>query len=258
MLNASMMRYIVIWILASGLLFAVPLLPLGDHAAAYYSNLIQILSAIAAAVLCLRTWQALESGDPMRLVWGLMGIGVLSWGIGQIFYTGYVLTQGGEDPPYPWFSDIGFLLMPPLIIAALGVFIRSMQVRPPVWGLVVTFLVLLGTLALSLGPFLESWREEESLAAVWVNGGYALFDPVLLATTVLSASLLSGGLLALPWWLCFGGLLLYYLSNRLFDLLSAQDLYTSGSWADLGWPLAFTLIGLAAMVTYHILALEED
>lgn len=250
--------YISFWIVLCGLLFILPILGFGEQAASYYSNLIQVLSALTTAVVCWRTSSVFERGDPMRPMWALMGMGVLSWGLGQALYAGYVIFNQGEEPPYPWFSDIGFLLIQPCIFVALIIFARALDIRPPAWGILAAVIVVLGAVFFAINASQENIQKADTLIAYLAILAYVIFDPVLLGMTVLSASLLTSGMLALPWWFCFAGLILYYLSNRSFEILTAQEQYVSGSFVDLGWPLAYMLIGVAAMITYNILHPDAD
>ncbi|KOR29037.1 hypothetical protein TI03_03325 [Achromatium sp. WMS1] len=244
--------YTGVWILLSGILFVIPVVGLGADVASYYSNAIQILATIVSTIFCIRAMKAFERGDPLRTVWGLIGIGVLSWGIGQMLYTGYIILHNGEETPYPWFSDIGFLMIQPLIIIGLGIFMKAMAVRPPIWGIISAIVVLLLSMFFAFNAIQGNLDAAETSIEYLTYVCYMIFDPILLAMTILTASLLPGGLLTRPWWFCFGGLIFYYLSNRVYDLQNAQNLYSSGSWVDLGWPFSFTLIGVAAILAYDM------
>lgn len=55
---------------------------------------------------------------------------------------------------------------------------------------------------------------------------YMLFDPILLAITVLMASSFSGGIVAQPWWNVVAGVLGYFFANQAFAYLNLIDNYT--------------------------------
>lgn len=257
MFTLSISLYLFFWLIVSGILFVIPELNLGENAASYYSNIIQIIASATTGILCWRTMFIFERNDPMRQVWLLMGAGVFSWCIGQVLYAGYIYVHNGTEPPYLWYSDIGFLLIQPFIVIALFTFARAISVPPPIWGIALSTLILIAALMISFQNdyvnLMQATYDLERLSII----AYMLFDPILVATTVLTASLLSGGQLAYPWWFCSAGLMLYYLSNLLFNLLSAEGIYVSGTWADLGWTLSFTLIGIAAMLVYNVLHHED-
>lgn len=257
MFTPAIFQYVLFWLVMSGILFIVPDLGLGIKAAADYSNILQILASISCLLLCLRTMAVFPRDDPMRLAWGLIGAGVLSWGIGQSLYAGYGIVNNGTEPPYIWFSDIGFLMTQPLITAALLIFARALATPPPLWGIITSLLVFFIAAGLAFNGAIDNLKDASSLIEKLAVLAYVLFDPMLLAVTIFSASLLTGGLLARPWWVCFSGLVLYFTSNRLFEMQSAQESYVSGSWVDLGWVLSFMLIGVASMMAYDMLQPED-
>jgi len=252
MFTLPIILYLTFWIVASGMLFVIPEFNLGENAASYYSNIIQIISSSITAVLCWRTISIFERNDPMRLVWLLMGMGVFNWCVGEILYAGYIFVHNGTETPYTWYSDIGFLLFHPFVVAGLIVFARAISVPPPVWGIALSVTTLIIALTISFNfSFVNLMQATYDLERITIVA-YMLFDPILVATTVLTASLLTGGQLAYPWWFCSIGLILYYMSNVLFNILSAQGTYVSGIWSDLGWPLSFALIGIAPMLVYNM------
>lgn len=224
----------------------------------YYSNFIQIGGALFGAVLCYRTVFIFEADDTMRKVWLFLGSGVLAWGLGAVLYFSYQLANNGAEPPYPWFSDIGYLLMVPLIVISLVIFKRALRVPAPTWGIAAGIIMFAAALGIALWSGKGNLGQADSLLAAVVQIAYMLLDPLLLGMTMYSASLLAGGLAALPWWFGLGGLVLYYIGNISFDFLLARDQYATGSIVDTTWPLAFGLIAVAAMLTYNMFkALEE-
>lgn len=258
MINLSIKLYLLLWLFISGALFIIPELSLGPNAASYYSNIIQIASSAITAILCWRTMLVFEHNDPMRLVWLLIGAGVFSWCIGEILYAGYIFIHSGAETPYPWYSDIGFLLIQPLIIIALFIFTRAIAITPPTWGIILSIIVLIIALTISIKTSYENLLQASSDVERLAEISYMLFDPILIFVTVLTASVPGSGQLAYPWWFCFVGLTMYYLSNVVFNIQTAQEIYISGTWTDLGWPLSFTLIGMSAMLVYNMLHHHED
>ena len=71
----------------------------------YAHNVIEVL----AGLLCLGgAWQARRE----QTAWLLIGIGVLAWALGNLYYT--VVLYDMESPPIPSPADAGFLLFPVL------------------------------------------------------------------------------------------------------------------------------------------------
>lgn len=250
------MLYLAFWIVMSGLLFVVPELNLGENAVSYYSNFIQIMSALVCAILCWRTMAIFERSDPMYLVWLFIGAGVFSWCVAQSMYTGYVILYDGAEPSYPWYSDIGYLAIAPLIVTGLLIFIMAISVPPPTWGIALSLTLFIISLITSIQILYPNFRAASSVIEYLAVMGYMLFDPILLTVTVLTASLMAGGQLAYPWWFCFGGLILYYLADLIYHIQINQNQYVSGGWIDLCWTLSFALIGVAAMLVYDMMNVE--
>src|SRR3954469_545711 len=104
----------------------LPGLNLGPVTGDYAHNVIEVL----AGVLCLGgAWQARRE----QSAWLLVGIGVLAWALGNLYYT--VVLYDLESPPIPSPADVGFLLFP--LLAGAGVFAlvraRTRNVPTALW-----------------------------------------------------------------------------------------------------------------------------
>ncbi len=113
-----------VWVLATLLIVVFPQLGIDPQFRLYYSNALQTLSSLISAFLCFSAMSAFPDQSPLRKVWGAIGVGVLAWGIGATIFAAYPLLNGGADTPYPYYSDIGYLLTGPFIIAGLLIFKR--------------------------------------------------------------------------------------------------------------------------------------
>jgi hypothetical protein len=248
----------VVWILICIALPVLTIVGMDSTLVAYYSNGIQIFSSLIASALCLYTMLVFKKGDPMRKIWGFLSLGLLSWGIGAIIYAAYPFFHGGRATPYPWYCDFGYLGMVPMIVTALIIFKSTVKVPVPLWGIFTATAVFLASLALSIWSSLGALEEANLLIEMAIEVAYIIFDPVLLATTVLCASLLAGGQVAKPWWYGFSGLLLYYLGNVAYDLLESEEAYFTGHWIDVSWPIAFGLVALAGLLTRNMFKLLDE
>jgi two-component system cell cycle response regulator len=65
---------------------------------------------------------ALRAGRE-RLAWLLIGGGVLAWTLGEIYYTAVLCDA--EEVPIPSPADIGYLLLPPLVLAGIVLPVRA-------------------------------------------------------------------------------------------------------------------------------------
>src|SRR5215212_2892103 len=58
-----------------------------------------------------------------RLAWLLIGAGVLAWSLGELHYT--VFLWDAEVIAIPSPADIGYLLLPPLVLAGIVLLLRA-------------------------------------------------------------------------------------------------------------------------------------
>lgn len=184
----------------------------------------------------------------MYKVWSLLGIGVLCWGIGAMLFALYPLIYAGQETPYPWYSDIGYLLMTPFVLSALFIFKKSLHIDAPLWGRISAGCFFLAALALSI-TFNLSKFTDDAFIPFTVTLIYTMGDPLLLGGTVLVASLLAGGEVARPWWLVLIGLVFYYAANVIYTYLVVNEQYATGDFIDIGWLAGFGCIAVAALMT---------
>lgn len=240
------------WLLAALALLGMAVAGAEPSMRLYYSNVLQTVISAVSGLMCLSTMRAFPVGTPLRRAWGLIGAGVLAWSMGSTVFSTYPLLHGGAETPYPYVSDVGFLLTSPLIALGLYAFKRGAQLKSPMWGKVLAIALLLG---MGYWCYLAN---AEGLASgdpalIVTSLGYMLLDPILLAVTVLTASSFTGGVIGRAWWMVLAGVLLYFVGNQLYSYLVAQETYQTGSIIDLGWVLSFGLIGLAALTTRRMM-----
>ncbi len=242
-----------IWVLATLSLGGMVVADVDPQVRLYYSNVLQVLSSVGCGIVCLMVMEAFPSASPLRAAWGLIGAGVMAWGIGATIFAGYPLLNGGEDTPYPYFSDIGYLMTSPLIALGLMAFKRGAGLVAPLWGKVLALLVLLvsgywGYYANNEG------LSGEGLAMSLSSLGYMLFDPILLMVTVLTACSFTSGVVGAAWWKVVIGVALYFFANQAYTFFTLNESYMTGSWIDMGWMLGFGMIAWAALTARRIMA----
>lgn len=218
-----------------------------------YSLVAQIVAPVAAAICCYYASSVLEKTDAMRRVLGFLGTGVLFWGVGAILFASYPLLHDGQETPYPWYSDVGYLLLVPFVLTAFIIFKQNLHIQVPLFGKVGAIIFFLIALALAVQFNLSKLKDSDSLLSYIVTLFYTIGDPLLLGGTVVIASILSGGSAARPWWFILIGLIFYYLADLLYTYLVLQGQYATGNLIDIGWPLGFGFIAVAALMIRSML-----
>lgn len=251
-MSATTRAVAVLWVLATLMLLVFPLLGTPDDFRLYYSNALQTLSSLIAAGVCFYATSAFPDGSPLRKVWAAMGAGVLAWGIGATIFGAYPLLTGGEETPYPYYSDIGYLATGPLMIIGLLIFKRSTGLESPLWGKLLAAVLLAASGLLAYRANAEGLADP-SLAMRATSLGYIIFDPLLLAVTVLTATGFRGGEVGAAWWYAVTGILLYYVANQAYTYLVLSETYATGHPIDVGWMLGFGLIAWAALKTRRLM-----
>jgi diguanylate cyclase (GGDEF)-like protein/PAS domain S-box-containing protein len=211
------------------------------------SNVALVAAALAAAVACLGT--ARHQTGRMRVSWTLIGLGVLSWGAGQVCWTWYESIRGDEVPS-PSFADIGYLGMVPLTVAGLLALPVSAQtlanrVRSVLDGLMIGCSLLLVSWMLLIGPLIKAGADSD--LALVISLSYPLGDLVIVTIVVFSAARRRhGGAVSMPLTLVGTGIVTFTVADSGFAYLTLVEAYNSGAVIDLGWFVGFTFILLAA------------
>jgi diguanylate cyclase (GGDEF)-like protein/PAS domain S-box-containing protein len=228
-------------------IWAAVLLTVSADVGQTVSNVGLVVAPVAAALGCL--YAAWRSG-PYRRTWMFLGLGVLSWGLGQTLWTWYESVLGREVP-FPSFADVGYLSAVPLVAAALislpsGTQSIAGRARTVLDGLMIAGSLLLVSWTLVLGPVYEAGGDGR--VAQVISLAYPIGDVVVI--TIVLFVLLRGRrqsrASAFPLKLIGAGLIGFALADSGFAYLTATGSYASGSFIDIGWFAGFALIFVAA------------
>ena len=203
--------------------------------------------ALAAAAACI--WVARRGNARERRVWGFVGLGCLSWGLGQTVWTVYESILHKE--PFPSPADVGYTGMTPLLcIGLLGLAsapkglgsVRALLDGAMIAGslFVISWILVLGNVVSSGG---------ESLLGQAVSIYYPLGDVVLVTMVLYVFLRLRQQGQRVPWSLRLVavGIAGFAFADSGFTYLTLLEKYHSGSVIDLGWFAGFALMGLAAL-----------
>jgi PAS domain S-box-containing protein len=249
-------------LLFNGLLVAIVLFELGSDATlALVVNTAQFVGPLLVLPLCF--------GGLLRWMWGrgtsqapvgsaltkgqrwapvLLGVGILSWVLGQAIFTYYEWVLG-QPPPLPSIADVGYLSVYPFLL--LGILLlpaRPIPVASRTRIALDGLMIMTGAVTFSwyfiLGPVMR--QGTETILAKAVSSAYPLADIVLIACLIILASrpeehtlLPAVSLLAL-------GLNLIVVADSNFAYWSLHDAYATGTIPDVGWSLGYMLVGLGA------------
>lgn len=159
------------------LLFSVPL-P-GQGRPEWYGITTYFLENIAflgASILCFRNWRSplIVSG---RTVWLLIGLGMLSFFIGNLILGQWEIGWGKEPDASP--ADLFFLLMYLLVGAGMFLAVSSRKLNLAIWQWLAVIGV--GVLGVVIAWFIYNGASAAASAAVWI-------DPPAIAQTAPDAA----------------------------------------------------------------------
>jgi diguanylate cyclase (GGDEF)-like protein len=196
----------------------------------------------AAGLLCLaRAWLRRDE----RLAWWLIGLGILAWSFGELYYTGVLWTAKVIPIPSP--ADVGYLLMPPLTLAGAVVLARSRFPHVPSTHRADGLTAALAVGAVSAAVVFEtvSGAAEGKGLSVGVALAYPLLDIILIGfhVGVLAAT---GWRFDRTWALLGGGVCLFWAADSVYLVQTAADTFVSDTIIDVGWWAGLALIAFAA------------
>jgi diguanylate cyclase (GGDEF)-like protein len=200
---------------------------------------------IVASVLCMA--RAFGSRHE-RAVPLTLGIGVLSWSVGDLFLT--IQSTGGGSPPIPSISDLFWVLFYPIVYVALVLLMRRhiQKLVPATWlDGAVAGLGAAGVCAcFAFNTILQSVGGDASAVTVATDLAYPIGDVLLLILAVGGTAIISSGRRN-PQWMLLAGAIGINAVGDTFNLFA-----TSGSSSHLGsifngiaWPTSILLISMS-------------
>ena len=180
-----------------------------------------------------------------RLAWLLVGLAVLAWSLGEVYYT--VVLWDAEVIAIPSPADIGYLLLPPLALVGIVLLLRARARAVPrtLWvdGVIAGLAVGAFSAALVFDAVLDN--VEGNGLAVATNLAYPLGDLILLSLIV-GALAGTGWRLDRTWMLLAIGVSTFWLADSLYLVKTAEGTFVSGGPVDTGWWAGLFLIAVAA------------
>jgi hypothetical protein len=219
------------------------------------TNIFEALAYLGAGILCLRNWRSpqIVSG---RNVWLAIGIGMLSYFLGGIFfgYTEIVL----KEEPIVSLGDIFFVVTYLFVGGGMILAVASRRLNLEKWQWMIVFAIgaFGSALAWLISHQPQNGAEDQVPAwaqniAPFLNWFYIVSDVMLLiiATTLLLA--FWGGRVSLSWRMIAAAAFSLYIADMWFKYATIWiPNYQSGEILEVFWVLSGVLFGMGAALEY--------
>ncbi len=181
-----------------------------------------------------------------RLQWALLGIGLLSWAVGDLYWT--IALRDMASPPFPSVDDALYFAGYFFLLAGLVVYVRDRvaQMTAVVWTDVAMGALCVTAIGASLVMDFVLRNTSGTPLEIAAAVGYPALDLTILAV--------AAGAVALTGWrpgrglgLIAAGVACAAIGDSVYTYQSLAGTYTSASWNNFLWPLATVLIAAAAL-----------
>jgi diguanylate cyclase (GGDEF)-like protein len=181
-----------------------------------------------------------------RLQWTLLGIGLLSWAAGDLYWT--IVLRDMASPPFPSVDDVLYFAGYFFILAGLVAYVRDRvaQMTAVVWTDVAMGALCVTAIGASLVMDFVLRNTSGTPLEIAAAVGYPALDLTILAV--------AAGAVALTGWrpgrglaLIAAGVACAAIGDSVYTYQSLAGTYTAAAWNNFLWPLATVLIAAAAL-----------
>jgi hypothetical protein len=213
----------------------------------------QTVAIAASGLLCLRNWQGRKVMSGAN-VWLMIGLGVLSWGVGNLLF-GYIDLQPGDPPTPPALPDIFFVLT--YVFLSIGMALSVIGRRLNLDLKQKLIVALIGLVGIATAAYVTFYAGNPTGQIVFnaetlLYVLYALGDIWLLIVAAILLLAFWGGRFAQSWRLLGAAGVFMFVGDLGFNLAAKSDTYQSGEPVEFFWILAFVLFGMAAALEYDL------
>lgn len=183
---------------------------------------------LAAGVACLaRAWVVPRE----RLGWAVLGVAILFWGAGEVYWTLYIVDA--PAPPYPSPADALYLAFYPLVFLGLAGLVRARASELEWRRWTDGAIAALGTAALGTAFVFDFVADHTSGSDIQVATtlAYPLGDIAIFAAIV-GVIALSGWRPGRTWSLLLVGLAAQAVADVAYTLQSTDGVIPAGNWID--------------------------
>ncbi len=182
-----------------------------------------------------------------RAAWLTMGAGLLSWGLGELYYSLLIEGTSAEAGGSVSGADVLYLTMYPCFYVALGLlarrYLRDLRVSMWLDGLIAGLGAACVAAALVLPPILHKATGVHS--SIVVSLAYPIGDLLLMMFAVGALSI-TGWRAGNVWLPIAVSMLVSGIADSVYLYQTATDSYQAGTWLECLWPLAAILLAIAA------------
>lgn len=221
----------------------------------------KFLFLLVAAVVSTRIVGRFEPGTPSRTAWQLLSGGLIAMFLGQGCFVYYQFVLGVELP-FPSLADVFFVISYPLLIGALGMFLRAyaesgFPIGPASERLWLAAAVTVVCLAIGYPILMPLVRKPGAPLETLLNVLYPILDFLLLIPTVLLIRIslrFRGGAVWKVWVRLLGGFLFLCAADTLFAYYSQFDWVELTDLVDATYLLAYGFLCLGVLYQRDLLA----
>jgi hypothetical protein len=248
-----------IGVLAVAVVWTLISLMTGDEfGVAAISDIGETLIVSVAALLVFVTAFSFRAGEPLRLQWFLIGLGLALFAVGDLTWS--VIEVGmRQEVDYPGIPDIFYVVEYVFLFAGLVLAVYAyrnlVDLRWPVAisvivSVFVTVVLYFGLVASILGDAEVAFGEKALSAFYPMADVWFVFAPAFAA--VLTVMRLGGGVLGWPWGAVSIGAIILAAGDSAYVWLEWQGTYQSGNFVDVAWMLGAVLIALGAAIAWDL------
>jgi two-component system, cell cycle response regulator len=180
-----------------------------------------------------------------RLPWVLVGLGLLAWVIGDLYYE--IAFANADEVPFPSLADGFYLLLYPFVYAGLALLLysRLQDIRTDLWidGAIAALAIASVGAALVFGVIVETTGGDAW--TVWTNMAYVIADLGLIGVVTFVLAI-TGWHLDRSWVFVLAGCVVFGVADTAYLYATATETYQEGALLDAGWVAGIALISVAA------------
>jgi len=180
-----------------------------------------------------------------RLPWFLVGLGLLAWVIGDLYYE--FAFADADEIPFPSVADAFYLAFYPLVYAGLALLLRSrmQDIRRDLLldGVIAGLTIAALCAALVFGAIVEATGGDPLTVAT--NLAYPIADLGLIGLVIVVLGI-TGWHVDRAWGCVLVGCAVFGVADTVYLYQTAAGTYVQGTIVDAGWAAGIALVAVAA------------